>query len=125
MIRRTLSLIIALLAIVSLTLAVAAQSGGSYSMLRSVVGNGGTSASGGSYTLNGTVGQSAVGLSGDSSTALSSGFWTSGIVVPTAIQLVLTGSATAPITVPAYLIILCLLTIAGLLLHLRGFGRKL
>lgn len=112
--RRLLPILLLLTAVATVVLTATAQSGGSYSILRSVIGSGGTAATGDSYTLSGTVGQSAVGTTFGNDVALNSGFWTTDVVlVPTAIQLALGGSQT-PITAPLYLIMLCSAMMLGL-----------
>jgi hypothetical protein len=49
-------------------------SGGTYSLPRQVIAGGGAAASGGSYSLVGTVGQSVTGPTGASTTLLQQGF---------------------------------------------------
>lgn len=117
--RRLLTLGSLVLVVALFTLGAAAQSGGSFSIVRSVIGNGGSVASGGAYTLNGTVGQSAVGPSFGGTYALSSGYWTAGVVVPTAVQGLLGVSAETPIIIPYYLIALCTFTLFALLIRIR------
>jgi hypothetical protein len=52
-----------------------AQSGGPYTIQRSVIAGGGGSSSGGDFTLQGTIGQGVVGAMGDTSYTLAGGFW--------------------------------------------------
>ncbi|MBL8124852.1 MAG: VCBS repeat-containing protein, partial [Blastocatellia bacterium] len=55
------------------------QSGGSFTITKSVIAGGGGSGSGGSFTLNGTIGQAAAGTtSTGGSFSLESGFWAGG-----------------------------------------------
>jgi hypothetical protein len=73
------ALVVVLLAgfILSSRGAVAAQTGGSYTLTRSVISSGGGRLSGGSYTLAGVIGQPDAGrLTGDQYT-LGGGFWSS------------------------------------------------
>lgn len=60
---------------ITLSLPAQAPSGGSYVMRKQVIAAGGTTASGGSYVLAGTVGQNVVGVVG-ASTAIEQGFHT-------------------------------------------------
>ena len=65
------------LMLVSGPLAVRAQSGGSFVMVKSVIANGGGDSAGGSFALTGTVGQSLadMGMSSGGAFSLASGFW--------------------------------------------------
>jgi hypothetical protein len=52
-----------------------AQSGGPYTIQRSVIAGGGGSSTGGNFTLQGTIGQGVVGAMGNASDTLAGGFW--------------------------------------------------
>ena len=60
-----------------------------YTLTRSVIASGATDASGGSYTLRGTIGQPAVGMSSGGSYTLCTGFWC-GELDPGALEATLT-----------------------------------
>ena len=63
------------LAVLAAALALAVPASGQYQISSSVVGSGGTSASGGSYSLLGTVGQPAIGVTSGGSYLNQIGFW--------------------------------------------------
>jgi hypothetical protein len=65
----------ALLLVIVLLLCIAVSASGQYQISSSVVGSGGTSASGGSYQLLGTVGQPAIGVASGGSYLNEIGFW--------------------------------------------------
>jgi hypothetical protein len=58
-----------------LVFALTVPSSGQYQITESVIGSGGTSASGGSYSLLGTVGQPAIGVASGASYINEIGFW--------------------------------------------------
>jgi len=79
--------------IVAIVLATAAtaQSGGSYTIEKSVIANGGGTSTGGAYSLEGTIGQPiAGGPANGSPVSLQSGFWNSNLA-PTAAGVYISG----------------------------------
>lgn len=52
-----------------------AQSGGPYTIQRSVIAGGGGSSAGNNFVLQGTIGQGVVGAMGDTDFTLAGGFW--------------------------------------------------
>jgi hypothetical protein len=73
---RWLGLILLLGALLALTVSVAAaQTGGGYDLTWRTIDGGGGSASGGSFTLAGTIGQFDAGVMSGGSYTLSGGFW--------------------------------------------------
>jgi len=63
------------LAVLAAALALAVTASGQYQISESVIGSGGTSASGGSYSMLGTVGQPAIGVTSGGSYLNQIGFW--------------------------------------------------
>jgi hypothetical protein len=63
------------LAVVLVALFAAVQAGAQYQITESVIGSGGTNASGGSYQLLGTIGQAAIGVAAGGSYENQIGFW--------------------------------------------------
>ncbi len=73
-----------LLAIVFLIASASAQSGGTFVIRKSVIAGGGGQATGGGFTLDGTMGQSVAGITSSGGTfQLGGGFW-GGIAAPLA-----------------------------------------
>ena len=72
-----------------LTLALASPAAAQLALTRSVIGGGAVDASGGAYTLRGTIGQPVVGAVSGGSYALCQGFWC-GSALPADLQLALT-----------------------------------
>lgn len=74
--RTRVLLILGLLSLLS-TLALAQSSGGSYTIVKSTIDNGGGRSAGGGYTLTGTVGQADASLQGlaGGQYQLTGGFW--------------------------------------------------
>ncbi|NTU62372.1 MAG: hypothetical protein HGB05_03000 [Chloroflexi bacterium] len=69
-------LMLVIVALLALTVSVAAaQTGGGYDLTWSTIDGGGGSASGGSYTLDGTIGQFDAGVMSGGAYTLSGGFW--------------------------------------------------
>jgi hypothetical protein len=73
--RYRLSFILLVLALLLTTATVVAQTGGSYDVTWSTIDGGGGSASGGMFTLDGTIGQFDAGVMSGGSYILSGGFW--------------------------------------------------
>jgi hypothetical protein len=71
-------------ALLALTLSPAAlaQSGGNYNMAWFTIGGGGGRGAGGSYSLEGTVGQSVAGAAGAGPYTLTGGFWAGAMTAP-------------------------------------------
>lgn len=71
------------------------SSGGNFTMQKSVVAGGGTTSSGGSFSLAGTVGQTAAGdFSQNATFNERSGFWASDVQAPTAAESFIAGCVT-------------------------------
>ena len=66
---------VTLLVVLAASLVIAAPVSGQYQITESVVASGGTSASGGSYSVAGTVGQPAIGVTDGGSYINEVGFW--------------------------------------------------
>lgn len=90
--QKTLS---AFLVLVFLAPVLQAQTGGSFTITQSVIAGGGQSAAGGSFSLDGTVGQSSAGgvLAG-STFSVTSGFWNFAPLTPTATSAAVSGRVT-------------------------------
>ncbi len=73
--KRKISLILALLLLALTTVTVGAQSSGNYDLSWSSIDGGGGEIGGGTYTLNGTLGQFDAGVLSGGSYTLSQGFW--------------------------------------------------
>lgn len=72
--------------------AVDAQSGGAYTITQSVIaGGGGQNSTGGTYSLDGTIGQAVTGGSQQYPYILKSGFWTPSMLLPTAASVSVSG----------------------------------
>src|SRR5688572_6922435 len=73
---QAIKITVAFVALMSLVISLWAQSGGDFTITKSVVGGGGGVSSGGDFTVNSTLGQPLAGdpISG-SSFAVTSGFW--------------------------------------------------
>ena len=71
-----LAILVLLIALAQSNSIISAQSGGTYDLTWNTIGGGGTmSASGGTYTLSGTIGQSEAGMVSGGPYALNGGFW--------------------------------------------------
>lgn len=80
-----------------LILSVTAQSGGPYQITRSVIGGGGGASSGGSFDLQGTIGESVAGTTSTGGMfTVGGGFWGIGTNSPTA-SYSISGRVTTPI----------------------------
>ena len=70
-----------------LNLTTSAQSGGSFEIKQSVIANGGGSGTGGTFSLDGTIGQTIAGTQSTGATfTLISGFWASGTAINTSVR---------------------------------------
>src|SRR5688572_213017 len=74
--------ILSLAAILLLSVSVISQSGGNFTITKSVIAGGGGRSSGGAFTVTGTIGQSIAGRSSTGSGfTVISGFWATGAAV--------------------------------------------
>lgn len=73
--RITIAKIVLILSILVVNLIILYSAEAQYDLQDSVFGNGGSPAQGGGYYLNGTVGQPCIGVSGNASSMVLSGFW--------------------------------------------------
>jgi Carboxypeptidase regulatory-like domain len=78
-------IIIAFLSLIFLTANIPAQTGGTFAITQSVVAGGGQNSSGGTFSLDGTTGQSVAGNAiSNAPFAVTSGFWNFTATAPTA-----------------------------------------
>lgn len=85
-------MITAALLMTSILQVVSGQTGGTYDLSHSVIAGGGSRSTGGTFTLNGTIGQSSAGaVSAGGGYALRSGFWASDALAPTAASASISG----------------------------------
>lgn len=81
-----------LLSILTLTIPLMAQTGGSYDLSHNVIGGGGSRSGGGQFTVEGTAGQNLAGtLSGGGTYRLRGGFWAFDALTPTASAVSISG----------------------------------
>ncbi|MEO8072882.1 MAG: carboxypeptidase-like regulatory domain-containing protein [Acidobacteriota bacterium] len=81
-----------IIVILTLAITLSAQSGGNYTIEQSVIGGGGQQSAGGTFSLDGTIGQAVAGgaLSG-SPFSITSGFWNFTPLAPTAASATVVG----------------------------------